>query len=63
MDTFISACNVLKAGYWELFCAHWFGKKCITQDDGCTVTMSLWRGKFYLIDVQHSKQNAATKGG
>lgn len=53
MSHFKEAANTLKAKWWELWLAQLLGKKTYGQDDdGTEVTLSRWRGKYYLIDFK-----------
>lgn len=52
MKAFQASINTLNAGWIELRLAKLFGKKSTHQDSGCIVTLSKWRGKFYLINSE-----------
>lgn len=45
--TFTSGVNTLKASRWEFFKARVFGKKVITEDCGCKLTLLHYKGKYY----------------
>jgi hypothetical protein len=40
--------------WWRMILPRVFGRRMVHTDDGCTVTMYLWRGNFYVAKVQHT---------
>lgn len=47
---FEESINTMKAGWLELVGAKLFGKKTTCHDGYYSVTVSYWRGRYYLLD-------------
>lgn len=58
-----AAIATMQASKVDLFIARIFGKKVVTTDSGCTVTMRIWRGKAYLAKCARLTANAKITGG
>ncbi len=50
----LAAVTPLKASRWETLKATWLGKKVVSENGDCTITMYQWRGTFYVTDVKYA---------
>lgn len=41
--------------WWEGLLVRLLGKKQVSKDLGCTVTMYIWRGRFYVISYKYEE--------
>lgn len=48
----IAAIRTIAATGLTLWLAQLFGKRVVHSDNGVTLTMARWRGKFYIIKIR-----------